>query len=149
MRIYKVTNKENGKVYIGQTTQPFEVRKAQHEYGHGAFYFGNALKKYDFDWEIIKECSSIDELNKMEEYFIKKYKSNIKKFGYNLRSGGSNSLHSEESKKKMSIAQSNQSEEKKERIRQTLLGRKHKSETIEKLDKPYLVKNVNLKRLKK
>jgi len=140
MRIYKVTNKENGKVYIGQTTQPFEVRKAQHEYGHGAFYFGNALKKYDFDWEIIKECSSIDELNKMEEYFIKKYKSNIKKFGYNLRSGGSNSLHSEETKKKMNIAQSNQSEEKKERIRQTLLGRKHKSETIEKIRQALLGK---------
>jgi predicted GIY-YIG superfamily endonuclease len=47
MRIYKATNIENGKVYIGQTTQPFEVRRAQHEYGHGAFYFGNALKKYD------------------------------------------------------------------------------------------------------
>jgi len=133
MRIYKVTNKENGKVYIGQTTQPFEVRKAQHEYGHGAFYFGNALKKYDFDWEIIKECSSIDELNKMEEYFIKKYKSNIKKFGYNLRSGGDNSLHSEETKKKMSIAQQNMNDETKEKIRQTLLGRKHKPETIEKL----------------
>ena len=133
MRIYKVTNKENGKVYIGQTTQPFEVRKAQHEYGHGTFYFGNALKKYDFDWEIIKECSSIDELNKMEEYFIKKYKSNIKKFGYNLRSGGDNSLHSDRTKKKMSIAQQNMNDETKEKIRQTLLGRKHKPETIEKL----------------
>ena len=132
MRIYKVTNKENGKVYIGQTTQPFEVRKAQHEYGHGTFYFGNALKKYDFDWEVIKECKTIDELNKMEEYFIEKYKSNIKEFGYNLRSGGDNSLHSDRTKKKMSVSKSNMSEETKEKIRQSRIGKKHKPETIEK-----------------
>jgi group I intron endonuclease len=132
MRIYKATNNENGKVYIGQTTQPFEVRRAQHEYGHGAFYFGNALKKYDFDWEIVKECSSIDELNTMEEYFIKKYKSNIKEFGYNLKSGGENSLVSKRSRKKMSIAKQNMSEETKEKIRQSRIGKKHKPETIEK-----------------
>ncbi len=132
MRIYKATNIENGKVYIGQTTQPFEVRRAQHEYGHGAFYFGNALKKYDFDWEIVKECSSIDELNTMEEYFIKKYKSNIKEFGYNLKSGGENSLVSKRSRKKMSIAKQNMSEETKEKIRQSRIGKKHKPETIEK-----------------
>jgi|TARA_R110000824_G_scaffold46325_1_gene133291 hypothetical protein len=132
MRIYKATNNENGKVYIGQTTQPFEVRRAQHEYGHGAFYFGNALKKYNFDWEIVKECSSIDELNTMEEYFIKKYKSNIKEFGYNLRSGGENHLHSKESKRKMSIAKQNMSDETKEKIRQSRIGKKHKPETIEK-----------------
>jgi len=131
MRIYKATNKENDKVYIGQTTQPFEVRRAQHYYGHNGYYFGNALKKYDFDWEVLKECKTIDELNKMEEYFIEKYKSTIKEFGYNLRSGGENSLHSDETKKKMMLR--NVSDETKEKIRQSLLGRKHTPERIKNL----------------
>jgi hypothetical protein len=111
MRIYKAINRENGKVYIGQTIRPFEVRKAEHLYGHGGFYFGNALKKYDFDWEIIKECKTISELNKMEKHFINKYKSDKKEFGYNLKSGGENSLPSKRTRKKMSIAQQNMSDE--------------------------------------
>jgi hypothetical protein len=68
----------------------------------------------------------------MEEYFIKKYKSNIKEFGYNLKSGGENSLVSKRSRKKMSIAKQNMSEETKEKIRQSRIGKKHKPETIEK-----------------
>jgi hypothetical protein len=133
MRIYKAANKENGKVYIGQTIRPFEVRKAEHLYGHNGYYFGNALKKYDFDWEVLKECKSISELNKMEKHFINKYKSNKKEFGYNLRNGGENSLVSKRTRKKMSIAQQNMSDETKEKIRQSLLGRKHTPERIKNL----------------
>lgn len=103
MVIYKATNQENGKIYIGQTIQPFEVRKAHHEYGHRGFYFGNALKKYDFDWDVIRECETIDELNKWEKYYIKKYKSTNKLFGYNLRRGGNGGgSHSEWARKNMS-----------------------------------------------
>ena len=149
MRIYKATNKENGKVYIGQTIRPFEVRKAEHLYGYNGFYFGNALKKYDFDWEVLKECKTIFELNKIEEYFIKKYKSNIKEFGYNLRSGGENSLMSKRSRKKMSIAQQNMSDETKEKIRQTLLGRKHTPERIENIKKGWKLKGGHTEDTKK
>jgi group I intron endonuclease len=149
MRIYKATNNENGKVYIGQTIRPFEVRKAEHLYGHNGYYFGNALKKYDFDWEVLKECKSISELNKMEKHFINKYKSDKKEFGYNLRSGGENSLVSKRTRKKMSIAQQNMSDETKEKIRQTLLGRKHKPETIEKFKNRVVSEEVKAKISKK
>ena len=149
MRIYKATNNENGKVYIGQTIRPFEVRKAEHLYGHNGYYFGNALKKYDFDWEVLKECKSISELNKMEKHFINKYKSDKKEFGYNLRSGGENSLVSKRTRKKMSIAQQNMSDGTKEKIRQTLLGRKHKPETIEKLKNRVVSEEVKAKISKK
>ena len=58
--IYKVTNKINGKIYIGQTNN-FEKRKREHlldkRTNHQAFK--RALNKYGFDgfdWEIIDKC---------------------------------------------------------------------------------------------
>lgn len=54
MIIYKVTNKINNKIYIGQTINSLEHRRKQHEkdcrrnkYYNNRFY--NALIKYGFD----------------------------------------------------------------------------------------------------
>jgi hypothetical protein len=108
--IYKATNKINGKSYIGQTIRSLRERVSRHitdalgeKYG---MYFHKAIRKYNkenFEWEIIKECNSLEELNKAEVELIKKYNS----FGdgYNLTGGGEGVVgfkHKEETKKKMS-----------------------------------------------
>ncbi len=70
------------------------------------YHFHNALKKYsieEFSWEVLAYASSIEELNHLEEHFIKEY--NSIDCGFNIRNGGKNKTHSEESKKRMSEAQ--------------------------------------------
>ena len=69
MIIYKVTNKVNGKIYIGQTVRTLEQRKWQHldAAKNGCkTHFYNAIRKYgedNFVFEIIDEASSLEELN--------------------------------------------------------------------------------------
>lgn len=48
MIIYKVTNKINNKVYIGQTVHTLNYRMAQHykDARRDNYYFHNALNKY-------------------------------------------------------------------------------------------------------
>lgn len=89
--IYKVTNKINGKIYIGQTNN-FERRKKQHlldnRTNHQAFK--KALNKYGFegfDWDIIDKCESKKEINQKEQYYIVYYNSKVPN-GYNIASGG-------------------------------------------------------------
>ncbi len=107
MIVYKATNQENGKVYIGQTTQSLHARKTSHIYNsnNGCNYLlHRAIRKYgaeNFKWEIIEVCKNINELNEREQYYILYYDSiNV---GYNLTSGGLNFIRSEESKKKSRI----------------------------------------------
>lgn len=105
--VYKVTNKINCKVYIGQTIRGLHERRRKHNYSKDATYFHNSINKYgkdNFKWEVLEECDTQEELNIREIYYISKYNS-IEK-GYNLMGGGgiqSGWNHSEESKNKMSI----------------------------------------------
>lgn len=53
--------------------------------------FHNALLKYgyeNFDWEVLKECSSQEELDYYEDFYIKEFDTLNKDKGYNLKSGG-------------------------------------------------------------
>lgn len=96
MIIYKATNKINGKVYVGQTINSLEHRKSGHERDarcekKNTVYFHNALLKHgfeNFNWEVLKECTSQEELDYYEDYYIKEYDSTNKEKGYNLKSGG-------------------------------------------------------------
>lgn len=95
--IYRFKNNVNGKVYIGQTTKSLHKRVIQHltnsrptTKAHKT-YFHNALNKYgieNFSLDIIERCSSQEELNEREIYWIAYYKSTDKKYGYNIDSGG-------------------------------------------------------------
>jgi group I intron endonuclease len=110
MLIYKATNKINGMSYIGQTTKTLDDRKRQHIIDALAkrdrYYFHSALRKYgqeNFDWDIIDECDNIDELNRLEIFYIGHYKTYFE--GYNLTMGGegmSGYKFSEETRQKMS-----------------------------------------------
>lgn len=86
--IYKITNKVNGKSYIGQTRYTVEFRWRQHIHKKDNTYFHNALKKYgiaNFTIETLEECN-VEVLNEREIFYIAKY--NTFKDGYNLTMGG-------------------------------------------------------------
>lgn len=88
--VYKHTNIKNGKVYIGITSQNVK-RRWQNGSGYYGTYFYNAIKKYGWDGflhEILFEELSEKDACKIEIELIKKYKSNDRKFGYNIASGG-------------------------------------------------------------
>lgn len=92
MVIYKVTNKENGKVYIGKTSRELKQRLWAHYKSvrsGSETNFHNALRKYpkdSFQWEVIATTDNNDELNQLEVQFIKEYDSF--KSGYNMTEGG-------------------------------------------------------------
>ena len=110
MNIYKFTHIETGRCYIGQTIQDPNRRRLEHisdsRYTTKEYHFHNALRKYGIDaftFDVIASATTLDELNLLEEQFIEKYDS-IKN-GFNIRNGGGNKLHSEESKERMGVAQ--------------------------------------------
>lgn len=85
MKIYKITNKINGKIYIGKES------KYSPEYFGSGIYIRRAIKKHgknNFTKEILETCSSLKELNKREKYWIKKLNSANREIGYNLTDGG-------------------------------------------------------------
>lgn len=87
--IYKITNKLNGKSYIGQSID-IKKRWEQHIKNSGSnknpMYID--FKKYGTDnflFEIIEECSK-EKLDEKEIYWIKYFNTYYK--GYNLTTGG-------------------------------------------------------------
>lgn len=99
MIIYKITNKINGKVYVGQTTRTLEERYRGHlsraERGDKGHLYP-AMRKYgynNFKCEIIEEIDDTlpnanQLLNEREIYWIKYYDSTNNKKGYNITLGG-------------------------------------------------------------
>ena len=88
MWIYKITNIQNNKVYIGQSIRPINQRFQRHI--NDALnnildtHFARAIKKYgkeNFVIEEIDTANTQEELNKKEQYWIKYYDSVIN--GYN------------------------------------------------------------------
>lgn len=92
--IYKITNQVNGKIYIGQTRRNLARRWSDHK-KDAKRHFENcllhsAMMKYGFDnftIECIEECS-VEQLDKLEKYWINKLDAQNRKIGYNICSGG-------------------------------------------------------------
>lgn len=107
MIIYKITNKINGKIYIGQTVRSLTERISEHLRKRQSLV-SKAIFKYgieNFTIEQIDHAHSINELNAKEQYWIDFYDC-ITPNGYNQCEGGGNTVgyhHSEEAKLKMSI----------------------------------------------
>ncbi len=92
--IYKITNKENGKCYIGLSVNIFErwknhqqnyLKETGKEYNKALY---RAFRKYgiqNFDWQILEYCE-VDQLAEREIYWIEKEETYIK--GYNETIGG-------------------------------------------------------------
>lgn len=104
MIIYKITNKINCKVYIGQTIQTLRERWLEHCSKHSNCpAIKNAIKKYgkeNFTVEQIDVACDRDELDFKEEYWIEYYDC-ISPKGYNLKGGGNHPSLSEETKQKI------------------------------------------------
>ena len=102
--IYKITNKENGMIYIGQTIQTLEDRWRQHlKKSSTCLYLKRAFEKYGIDnfiFEMICCCHDTD-LDKLEIQYMAEFNSIVPN-GYNLREGGNSGRHNEETKKKIS-----------------------------------------------
>ena len=98
MQIYLVTNKVNGKSYIGQTVQTLKKRWSSHgsdaKRGRGPHALVHALLKYgkeNFIIRTLKVCSTRKELNRLEKHFIVKLKTKAPS-GYNITDGGDGTL---------------------------------------------------------
>lgn len=107
MIIYKITNKLNGKIYIGKTGQSLERRWCKHlneAKHHDKRHLYRAINKYgknEFSIEVI-ECCKLEVVSEREKFWIKHYNSNDQTIGYNLTEGGENGLRSEEYKARIS-----------------------------------------------
>lgn len=89
--IYKITNRVNGKVYIGQSNN---CNRRFHEHIKGSnstSLIHLAIKKYgvqNFDLDIIEK--DIENYDEQEKFWIKYYRANQREFGYNILDGGQN-----------------------------------------------------------
>lgn len=104
-KIYKITNKINDKVYIGQTWRPLHDRFSQHKRDGKCLKLSRAINKYgknNFNISLCVISHTQEVLDYWECFFIKKY--NSIKNGYNIREGGSKGKLAESSKLKISKA---------------------------------------------
>ena len=125
MWIYKITNSQNNKVYIGQTIRPVEQRFQRHmnDAMHNVLdtHFARAIRQYgptNFSYSIIDSAQTQEELNQKEQYWIRYY--NSVKEGYNetdaIEKCGGNTYQSK-TKEEMEVI--------KEKIRKTKIGAKN------------------------
>ena len=85
--IYKITNKINGKYYIGK----HQTKNLDDGYMGSGKLIKSALEKYgieNFTKEILCECNTMEELNEKEKYWIQILKSSDHTIGYNISAGG-------------------------------------------------------------
>ncbi len=118
--IYKITNKINNKIYIGQAVSHILNHKKYRPYGmekrfkchvsealskkkNQCHYLNNAIRKYgkeNFVLDLIKTCELKDS-DSIEQEEIK-INNSLYPNGYNLNTGGMSSQHTEESRKRVS-----------------------------------------------
>lgn len=143
--IYKITNKINGKCYIGQTidiVKRFDKYRRLCVKGQPKIY--NALKKYgvdSFSFEILDTVSDQDTLDFLEDIYILCFDSI--EYGYNSKPGGGNRVKfTEDVKRKISSSLSGKNsvwfgrkhtKEECDKISNALKGKKHSEETKQKM----------------
>ncbi len=159
MIIYKLTNKVNGKLYIGQTIRDLDERLYWHFYSAKTgptSYIHRAIRKYgiqSFECSVIDSTDTKETLDEKEVYWIKFLKTKAPD-GYNMTDGGSGGStnkgkpHSKETIRKMSDQKKGDnnpffgkrhSEETKRKMSNAqkgnkhLLGHKHSEETRKKM----------------
>lgn len=90
MVIYLVTNKLNGRQYVGQTIRPVSERWRDHCRVNDDNYFHRAIRKHgaeNFVVEIIDTAETAEELDQKEIFWIEKL-GTMQPHGYNLKPGG-------------------------------------------------------------
>lgn len=134
----------NNKIYIGQSRYNLSHRKSGHKYsvqqGEKCRFY-DAIRKHGWDsfqWEVIEECESLQELNEREVYWIKYFNSYLE--GYNSTKGGDiNPMDDEEVKQRhLDTVQSKEFREKqsskmKSVVKQNGFTEEHRNKISEKL----------------
>ena len=105
--IYMVRNKINNKVHFGQTIYTFDKRYANNfPKNYTNDHIKSSIEKYGWEnFEVVKEfdkADTIDELNALEELYIKIWNTTNPDYGYNKQMGGRNGKPTAEVRKKMS-----------------------------------------------
>jgi len=107
--IYKITHRESGKCYIGQSVDVFERWKVHSNFGQAKKrwqHIKHVMLKYGIDkfsFEVIEECDR-EMLNDREVHWIAHFNS-FGEGGYNLTSGGGQgTTFSEEARAKISAS---------------------------------------------
>jgi len=124
MFVYLTTNAVNSKQYVGQT------KSKRKQYLGSGILLNNAIDKYgreNFKRQVLIRCSSQEELNEQEIFWINKLNT-LYPNGYNLMDGGYGfTRHSEEYKRRLS----------KERLGENnpFYGRKHTEKTKQRISK--------------
>lgn len=105
--VYVHTNKTNGKRYVGITGMALKKRWKRGSEYKGSPHFYNSIQKYGWDGfthYILDDGLTKEEACAMEQEYIAKYKTQDRRYGYNVTSGGEHCTHNEESRKKNSEA---------------------------------------------
>ena len=132
--IYCILNTTNHKRYIGQTTN-FNSRRNQHisklrKNKHSNYLLQESWNKCgeaSFKFIILKECDKCD-LDRLEEYYVFKFNTIDRKFGYNIYGGGTYGKYiPDEAKKKISEHHADVSKE-----NNPFYKKKHSQESIDK-----------------
>lgn len=104
--VYMHVNKINDKKYVGITSRKMSQRWRNGRGYKGCVFFERAIEKYGWDnfkHEILLCNLTKQEAEMFEVEIIKFYKSNKRKFGYNIQNGGSScGKMAESSKRKLS-----------------------------------------------
>lgn len=128
MVVYLITNLINGKRYVGQTVQGIKKRFQHHCWSSTVktrMPIAMAIAKYgkkNFTIEILCNCSSQEELDRMEIQYAKELNT-FSPNGYNLRAGKGTGFLSQEAR---------------DRISRRMKGRRPTVETIAKLSASHM-----------
>lgn len=141
--IYKITNKINGKSYIGQTTLILEERMTKHfSKNSGCPIMEKAIKKYgkdNFDIEILG--TFLEELLDLAEIAAIKEYGTLSPNGYNLTEGGGRGGKlSKETRLKMSLIVK---ERYRDKTKHPFFGKHHSKKAKEKISKANLGKKMS------
>lgn len=134
--IYKFTNLVNGKIYIGK--HKYSKPKLDKHYLTGGVLIRRAISKYgleNFLHELVCICGSLEELNNMEIYYIQFFDC-MNPNGYNMTLGGdgiSEPTHEIIEKNRLAHLGKKQTAESNLKRSETLTGRKHSKEWIDKI----------------
>ena len=141
--VYIITNKINGKQYVGITSQRLQSRWIGHisdTYSKNSqLILHKAIRKYgkdNFSIESIYESESYEHILRMETYFINLIGTHKSNGGYNITMGGEGVvglIHTDETRAQMSKSHigNTHSNETKRKISESLTGRTHSKEHIE------------------
>jgi len=149
--IYLIRNLVNGKAYIGQTINSLFARWGNHKAKArlGSKYpIHAAIRKYGeggFEVCVLAEAHTLDELNALEEFHIKAQKT-LAPFGYNLTTGGEgNFVRSEETRDRMRKSRlgKKQPQEVKDKVAASRLGKVMPQETRDKIAAGHVGKKLS------